>query len=78
MDVESLENYEELKNKHELLQIKLNAILKFSKTQYEQNRELKYENIRLKSKLSSTSKHLAEKEKLCLFLKSKIIHQLKV
>lgn len=63
-------DYEKLKEENELLQIRHSSILKFMEILYNQNKELKNENFRLKSKLSFTCRHLAEKERLFLLLKS--------
>jgi len=63
-------DYEKLKEENELLQIRHSSILKFMEILYNQNKELKIENFRLKSKLSFTSRNLAEKERLFLLLKS--------
>lgn len=70
LDNEEKNNYIELESKYLLLKLKFDLLLNYAESIYNENRELKYCNMRLRSQLSSTSKNLAEKEKMFLLLKS--------
>ena len=60
----------ELEAKYLLLKMKFDSLINYTESIYNENKELKYYNMRLRSQLSSTSKNLAEKEKMFLLLKS--------
>lgn len=57
-------------SEYRILQIKFNSLLHYAECLYNENMQYKYCNTRLRSQLSSTSKNLAEKEKMFLLLKS--------
>lgn len=63
-------NDTDYKDKYEILCIKFNSLLNYAELLYNENTRLQYDNLRFKSRLSSTSKNLAEKEKMFLILKS--------
>jgi|688.fasta_scaffold08560_26 hypothetical protein len=58
------------KDEYDMLYIKFSSLLKYTESLYNENINLKCHNLTLKSRLSSTSNNLAEKEKMFLLLKS--------
>lgn len=70
LDNEEKINDIELEAKYLLLKMKFDSLINYTESIYNENKELKYYNMRLRSQLSSTSKNLAEKEKMFLLLKS--------
>lgn len=70
LDNEEKNNDIELEAKYLLLKMKFDSLINYTESIYKENKELKYYNMRLRSQLSSTSKNLAEKEKMFLLLKS--------
>ena len=70
LDNEEKINDIELEAKYLLLKMKFDSLINYTESIYKENKELKYYNMRLRSQLSSTSKNLAEKEKMFLLLKS--------
>ena len=70
LDNEEKNNDIELEAKYLLLKMKFDSLINYTESIYNENKELKYYNMRLRSQLSSTSKNLAEKEKMFLLLKS--------
>jgi len=64
------ENKDLLNTEYKILQTKFNSVIWYLDILKKENVDLKYENLRLKNKLSLTSRELAEKERLFLLLKT--------
>lgn len=70
MDLEENREQFDYKVKYELSQLKVNSLLIYTEMLENENKQLKYDNVRLRSHLFSTTSSLAEKERMFLLLKT--------